>query len=182
MFTQGARALPVITDSRQMVPVLAKWRSALRQAVRTALPAPTPFNFQAKGIRGGIQLTWGKVGETKAIGQLGETAAAGPDGYEILRSLSGDFSSDLIVIPIRDSKQTQYVDNVGGAVTTCSYRIRATSGTAEQPHSVKGQDSGTVKASSIDSSDTVTVPTTVFDTYTNDATRAGARYGRYNTL
>ena len=180
-FVRQPRVLPVISDPNQLQQYLANWRSKLNQTLKTTTPPPPPFNFTATGIRGAIQLSWSAIQAPASKGQLGQNSG-GPDGYEILKSASGTFGSDIVTIPLRDINQTSYTDAVGGNVTTCSYRIHTTAGTPSSPHSVTGPDSGVVKATSIDSNDTVTVPTTVRDQYLTDSIRATARFGRYQNL
>ena len=180
-FVRQPRVLPVISDTKQLQQYLVSWRSKLNQTLKTTTPPPPPFNFTATGVRGAINLAWsalnvGAVGK----GQLGQNSG-GPDGYEILKSASGTFGSDVVTIPLRDINQTSYTDPVGGNVTTVYYRIHATAGTPSSPHSVTGPDSGVVKATSIDSNDTVTTPVTTRDNYLTDSIRATARFGRYQT-
>lgn len=180
-FVRQPRVLPVIGDPSQLHQYLNSWRSKLNQTLRSTPPPPPPFNLTATGVRGAIQLTWAAINVgTVGKGQLGQDSG-GPDGYEILKSLSGTFGSDVVTIPLRNINQTSYTDSVGGNVTTCSYRIHTTAGTQSQPHSITGPDSGVVKATSIDSNDTVTTPVTTRDNYLTDSIRATARYGRYRT-
>lgn len=179
-YVKGPRTIPVVSDVRDLTSFLANWQNTMKQIVRTTTPPPCPQNFRVTGMRGAIRLTWAAVNPGTTKGQLGQ-GGIGADGYEILKSESGDFVTDLVVIPLRDANQTQYDDPVGGAVVTASYRIHATAGTPRQAHAVTGPDSGTVRTSSIDATDTVTVPTTVHDNYTTDLTRAIARLGRYKT-
>lgn len=174
------RAIPVITDTRDLTSLLANWQNTIKQVLRVPTPPPCPQNFRALPIRGAIRLTWAPVNPAPTKGQLGQTGV-GSDGYEILRSPSGDFTSDLTIIPMRDINQTQFDDPVGGAPTTVSYRIHTTAGTPRQAHAVAGPDSGTVKATSIDATDTATVGVIVQDNFTTDVTRATARLGRYRT-
>lgn len=175
-YAKSSRALPLITDPAQLGDLLATWKSTLRQAVRSAVPPPPPFNFAAVSARGGNQLSWAPVDGT-VKGVLGKSG--GPDGYEILRSPSGDFVSDLTIISVPNTAQTTYFDSVGGPSKSISYRIRTTSGTANRTHAVKGPSSGTIQATSIDSNDTITVPVTTRDSYTTDLVRATARTGNY---
>jgi hypothetical protein len=174
-FSNSPRTLPIITDQRQLREYLNRWRSTLNRLIRSATPPPPPFNFQATGIRGAIQLSWAP--EQRITGTLGDPG--GPDGYEILRSETGDFSSDLAVIRIPNVNQSTYVDSIGGAPRTFSYRIHATAGTLSQPHSVHGMDTGSVRATSLDANDTTTTPVTVRDNYTSDRTRSERRSGTF---
>lgn len=177
---KAPRVLPTIADMNQLQSYLNTWRSKLNQKLRTTTPAPPPYNFTATAIRGAIQLSWSSVATGQAVKGLGQNSG-GPDGYEILRSASGDFTSDLVTIPVRNINQTSYTDSIDGKTTTCSYRIHTTSGTPANPHSISGPDSGVVKTTSIDATDIVSTPTTVRDQYLNDNIRATARYGRYRT-
>lgn len=176
-FVKTPRNLPTVQNFTQLQQYLVRWKTSMRLVMRSAVPPPPPLNFQAKGIRGANVLSWSEVQTVSTKGILG-TVSSGPDGYEILKSASGDFTTDLVVIPIRDPKQTQYIDSVGGDPTKVSYKIHTTAGTIGQPHSVSGPDSGTVTQTSLDSAD-MSAPTTVFDNWTNDFVRATARVGRY---
>lgn len=162
------RSLPSVTDNVDISQTLATWKKQLDPIVKTVSPQPTPLNFTATNSRGGIALSWSPVG-------------AG-DGYEILKSVSGSFSDDLQIIPVKNANQSSFFDGTGGNAQTVSYRIRTTSGTASNPQSQRGPESGVVTHKSIDASDTSTKPTTVFDTYTTDATRALSRKGNYGGI
>lgn len=157
------RSLPTISKPEDLVSFFAKWKSALTKNVRVARPAPPPFNFKVTPGASSHVLTWAKVQP--------DSSPQRADGYEILKSLSGDFSSDLQVIPVRDINQTSYTDPVGASVQA-HYRIHTTSGTDSQPHSVKGTSSGVVKA-------TTGAGTVGEDQITSSQTRALTRFGRY---
>lgn len=163
-FVRSARALPVITTESDLKSFLANWKSTIRQTLLVPSSPPCPFNFAATPTASTIVLSWAKVNYIAN----GKTVANGPDGYEILKSVSGDFVSDLVVIPIRDINQTNYTDTLTG---TASYRIHTTAGTNNKPHSIAGPDSGVVSTSTGGSAAT--------DTFTNDQTRARASKGRY---
>jgi len=157
------RSLPTISKPEDLVSFFAKWKSALTKNVRVARPAPPPFNFTVVPGASSHVITWAKVQP--------DASKQKADGYEILKSLSGDFVSDVQTIPIRDINQTSYTDPVGASVQA-HYRIHTTSGTDSQPHSVKGTSSGVVKA-------TTGSGVTGKDIVTNDQTRALTRFGRY---
>lgn len=162
------RSLPTVTPTQDINQVLANWQTQLAPLIQSALPQPTPLNFSATNSRGGMTLSWSPV--------------SGSDGYEILKSANGSFSDDLQIIPIKDANQSSYFDSTGGNSQTAHYRIRTTSGTTANPQSQRGPESGVVKQTSIDASDTKSVPVTVRDTFTTDKTRANARFGNYGAI
>jgi hypothetical protein len=181
-YTRVNRALPNITNLGQLQQYMATWLNSITRALRRPVPPPPPQNFKATNARGGIQLTWtpANLVATHNAGVISSPGA--PDGYEIVKSLSGNFMSDVTVIPIRDPAANTYFDSVGGVPTTASYRIRTTAGTPTSAYSQHGPEGGVVKHTSIDSNDTVTVPTSKIDNYTNDAVRATASRGRYGAF
>lgn len=162
------RSLPTATPSTDINQTLANWQTQLNPLVQNSSPQPTPQNFGITNSRGGLTLAWSPV--------------SGADGYEILRSLNGSFTDDLQIIPVKNSNQSSYFDSLGGNSQTAHYRIRTTSGTASNPQSQRGPESGVVKHTSIDASDTQSVPVTFFDTFTTDKTRSGARIGNYGAI
>jgi hypothetical protein len=161
------RSLPTPTGTQDLASTLASWQSQLNPTLKNAAPQPTPVNFKVTSSRGGLTLAWSPV--------------SGADGYEILKSQNGSFTDDLQVIPVVGGKFSSYFDSTGGNALTAHYRIRTTSGTAQNPQSQRGPESGVVSHTSIDSSDTVTQPTTRLDQYTSDKTRSNARFGNYGT-
>lgn len=166
------RSLPTV-NTQDIAGTLENWKNKLTPVVKNSLPAPTPYNFAVTSSRGGLQLNWSPV-QTPA-----DTALGSPDGYEILKSPNGSFTDDLQIISIRGANQSSYFDSTNGNALTCHYRIRTTSGTASNPQSMRGPESGTVAHTSIDSNDTNTVPTTIFDNFTTSKTRSNARLGNY---
>jgi len=168
-------SLPSLTDVKSMPDAIQTWKPKLNQAIKSALPPPTPYNFKATSMRGGIMLSW------SPIPAVTNPKLTGPDGYELLRSPSGTFTDDIQIIPIPGVHQTSYLDNIGGSATTVSYRIRTTGGSAAAPQSQRGPESGTVRHRSIDASDTKTAQTTIFDNFTTDKTRSNARFGNYGS-
>jgi hypothetical protein len=180
-YTRVGRALPTITNLGQLQQYMQNWNRTLSRTAARPVPAPPPQNFSATNARGGINLTWspGSLVAPKS-GKL--SASGSPDGYEIVKSPSGNFKTDLTIIPIRDPAANQFFDSVGGAVQTVSYRIRTTAGTATSPYAQHGPESGAITHTSIDASDTTTVPTTKVDNYTTDAVRATASQGKYGAF
>lgn len=166
-FVRSPRVLPVIKTQDELRSFLVNWKGAIRQTLRTPSPPACPFNFKGVPSAGSISLSWAKV----QYAANGQTSDIGPDGYEILRSASGDFT-DTVVIPIRDINQTSYVDAITG---TPSYRIHTTSGTSSKPHSVTGPDSGVIRV-------TTGSGVTKKDEFTSDQNRAVASRGRYRDL
>ena len=166
-FVRQPRALPIITSETDLKGFLANWKTTIRQTLRAPSSPPCPFNFTATPSATSIVLSWAAVNYIAN----GKTSEIGPDGYEILKSVSGDFVSDVIVIPIRDINQTNYTDVLTGS---CSYRIHTTAGTPSKPHGIVGPDSGVVKATTGGAAQS--------DAFTTDQTRATAARGRYKTL
>ena len=150
------RALPTVGPNQDPAQAMAKWASQISANVRNVAPQATPQNFTVSNAQGALNLKWGQV-----------LNGSGADGYEILKSQSGTFKTDLQIIPISHVNQTSYTDNFATA-TKCSYRIRTTS--------------GVVAHTSINTTDTATVPTTVRDMRTTDKSRAGARLGNYGAF
>jgi hypothetical protein len=162
------RSLPTVSPNQPIEQTLANWQTQLQPLIRNVAPQPTPLNFTATNSRGGITLNWSPVN--------------GGDGYEILKSASGSFADDLQVIPVKNVNQSTFFDSLGGNAQTAHYRIRTTSGTAANPQSQRGPESGVIRHTSIDASDTKSVPTTIADTFTTDQTRALARRGNYGAI
>jgi hypothetical protein len=162
------RSLPTSTPTQDINQTLANWQTQLNGLVQNVAPQATPQNFGITNSRGGLTLNWSPV--------------AGADGYEILKSASGSFTDDLQIIPVKNANQSSFFDSLGGNSQAAHYRIRTTSGTAANPQSQRGPESGPIKHTSIDASDTVSVPVTVFDTMTNDRTRSNARRGNYGAI
>lgn len=131
------KALPVAQNFQQLLTVEATKRAKQENLQRSPVIPATPANFLATPTPGGVRLTWGAV------------TAPGVDGYEILKSLIGDFS-DTVVIRINNPKQTSYFDpmNAGHSVVTY-YQLRATAGTDNAPHSVLGTPTTTLATSSL---------------------------------
>lgn len=159
------RSLPTSTGTVDVSQTLASWQSQLNPGVKNTAPQATPVNFKVTNSRGGLTLAWSPV--------------SGADGYEILKSQNGSFTDDLQVLAVPGANASSYFDGTGGNALTAHYRIRTTSGTARNPQSQRGPESGTIGHTSIDSLDTATVPVTKFDNYTSDATRSKARFGNY---
>jgi hypothetical protein len=165
------RSLPTAAPNQDVNQTLANWQAQLNPSVRGAAPQPTPHNFQVTSGRGGLTLQWGPV-----------DSSSGADGYEILKSANGSFTDDLQIISVKNVNQSSFFDSLGGKATKASYRIRTTSGTPQNPQSQRGPESGVIHHTSIDAADTRSVPSTVLDNYTTDATRAGARNGNYGAI
>lgn len=163
-----SRTLPTATSTQDINQTLAVWQNQINPSVQGVAPQATPLNFTVTNSRGGLTLNWSPV--------------TSGDGYEILKSPNGSFTDDLQVIPVKNTNQSSFFDSMGGNAQTASYRIRTTSGTAANPQSQRGPESGVISHTSIDASDTLSVPTTLFDNYTTDKTRAGARLGNYGGI
>ena len=150
--------------------MFANWQTQLANNVRNATPQATPQNFTVTNSIGAITLNWGIVPNS-----------TNADGYEILKSPSGSFTTDLQIIPVKNVNQTSYVDTSVAGGTKCFYRIRTTSGTIQNPQSQRGPESGVLWHTSLISNSTSPV-TTKQDSYTSDATRSLARNGNYGAF
>src|SRR6266550_4875570 len=129
--------LPTITSMEMAIPALKIWQQSLNSALNTPTPPRTPFNFTAAGGAAGatgITLNWEIVKDA--------------DGYEIQCSPTGDFSAAAIIATLTSIAATSYFDST--IVTTIKryYRIRATAGSTNQPHVVKGIWSSPIAATS----------------------------------
>ena len=163
------RSLPTLTD-QDPATMFANWQTQLANNVRNATPQATPQNFTVTNSIGAITLNWGIVPNS-----------TNADGYEILKSPSGSFTTDLQIIPVKNVNQTSYVDTSVAGGTKCFYRIRTTSGTIQNPQSQRGPESGVLWHTSLISNSTSPV-TTKQDSYTSDATRSLARNGNYGAF
>ena len=161
------RSLPTSVN-QPIETILANWQAQLANLISTTPPKVTPSNFAVSNQRGGMALSWSPVPDG--------------DGYEILKSANGSFTDDLQVLPIKDPSQCSFFDGTGGSATSVSYRIRTTSGTAANPQSQRGPESGPIRHTSIDSTDTVAQPSVRYDVSTTDATRSLARKGNYGSF
>ena len=161
------RSLPTYDPTQDDATVFANWNSQLADSVRNAAPQATPLNFAVTNGTNQLTLNWGAV--------------SGSDGYEILKSPSGSFSTDLQIIPVKNANQTSYVDNTVTGGAQCFYRIRTTSGTKQNPQSQRGPESGVVSHTAISSTSSQTA-TTKLDQFTTDSSRAGARKGNYGAF
>lgn len=180
------RALPTVIDPKQQQDVQKNTQVTLGSVITLPSTPIAPWNFAAKNQRGGVLLSWSSIvpnqGSAPSPGASKGKQVLSADGYELQRSDTGDFSSGkYISIPIRDPAQNTYFDSLGGAPQTKYYRLRATNGTGNNPYVVHGLFTGILKQISIDSNDTVTVPTTVYDTFTTDKTQARARAWKTGT-
>ena len=165
------RSLPTASTSGDLDQTLAIWKTQLAPLVARSAPQPPPQNFTITNSRGGLTLAWSPL-----------SSKAGADGYEILKSTNGSFTDDLQIIPVKNVNQSSFFDGVGGNAQTAHYRLRTTSGSAANPQAQRGPESGVIKHTSIDASDTTSVPVTMFDNYTTDKVRSGARLGNYGAI
>jgi len=119
--------LPVINSLEQLLPSLKVWQQALNPTLNLPVAPRTPFNLRATGGAAGatgITLNWDIV--------------KGADGYEIQSSSNGDFSTAAIVATLTNGAATSWFDNTQVTSVKRWYRIRATNGTTQSPHYVKG--------------------------------------------
>ena len=161
------RSLPTSVNQPLEI-VLANWQAQLANLISVTPPQVTPTNFAVSNQRGGMSLSWSPV--------------PSGDGYEILKSANGSFVDDLQIVPIKNPAQCSYFDGTGGAATKVSYRIRTTSGTAANPQSQRGPESGPIQHTSIAVTDTTASPTVKYDTSTTTQTQSLARKGNYGAF
>lgn len=157
------KSLPIIRQPEELLAKMDQWRKTLAPLLKTP-PAPQiPFNFKITECRGGNQLSWARVD--------------GADGYEITRTDSNDFSGAK-TITIEGGDTIEYFDSIaisGASLPKIGYKLRATAGTAQNKHSVKGKMTYPVFATPLDPSDSTSAGTTHFDK-TTDKDRAATTY------
>lgn len=120
-------SLPTINTLDRAVSQLKVWQQSLNPVLATPKAARTPFNFQAAG------------GATGVLGiTLSWEAVPGADGYEVQMSPTGDFSTAVTIVNLTSAAATSFYDNTATSAVKRYYRIRSTSGTTSQPHSVPG--------------------------------------------
>lgn len=128
-----------------------------------------PWNFTVVNKQGGNYLTWQLV--------------KGADGYRIDISTNGDFSTGVQTVTLKGQANTAYFDTVptsgGTAPAARQYRVRATSGTINEPQKVDGINSGVIASTAIAPNDTTTVPTSQIDTTTNQSSQSRTGKGNY---
>jgi hypothetical protein len=130
-------SLPTITSLEQVLPTLKIWQQRINPVVNTPVPPHAPFNVSASGGAAGatgITVGWGIV--------------KGSDGYEVQMSTNGNFESAVIIALLTNPAATSYFDSTTVTSVKRYYRVRATAGTANQPHSVKGIWSAAINATS----------------------------------
>lgn len=159
------RTIPVIST----IPQLIQWQQNLKQNLIVPLPAPVPANFTVKSQQGGNYLSW--------------TQMKGADGYEIDKSVTGDFATVLQTISITGGQNVAFFDPIqtasGATPTKYYYRIRSTAGTSTQPQISKGKSSAVISATAIAPNDTVTAPATIIDTSNYDKQNTNSSAGDY---
>ena len=160
---------PTIDNTGLLIQYLQQWQTTLNKLNLNIQTPQIPWNFQVKSQQGGNQLSWGKV----PVG----------DGYEVLISNNGDFSTGITIATIPNVSMTSYFDPVstanGATPAKRYYQLRATNGTAQQPHTVKGNVTGTLSSTAIAPNDTTTSPVVNQDTSTSDSTQGQTKNGSY---
>ena len=147
--------LPTISRTEDVVPALRVWQAALTRTTKQLKTPRIPWNFQAQGKVGGIQLNWART--------LDAT------GYEVVWSETGDLS-DPIVISLDSPNQVSYFHTVGSSGVTLYYKVRAYNA-GDQGRVVYGPYSGVVSSTS-QPAPTFIAPV-VRDTTTTDAAQVG---------
>jgi hypothetical protein len=162
--------LPTISNTGLLIQFLQQWQKQINKLGLNIITPQIPWNFKVESKQGGNQLSWNKV----PVG----------DGYEVLMSNTGDFSTGANIITIPNVSFTSYFDPVstsGGATPAIRYyQVRATNGTPAQPHVVKGNPTQALSSTAIAPNDTATASTSSIDTSTNDDSQANTRFGSYS--
>ena len=130
-------SLPTITSLEQMLPALKIWQQKLNSVLNSPVAPHAPFNFAASGGATGatgITLSWAIV--------------KGADGYELQFSTNGNFSTAAIIGILGRIDATSFFDSTTVTSVKRYYRVRATAGTKNQPHSVKGAWSAPISVTS----------------------------------
>jgi hypothetical protein len=130
-------SLPIISSLEQLLPTLKIWQQTLNPLTNTPVPPRPPFNLRATGGASGatgITLNWELV--------------TGADGYEIQSSSTGDFSNASIIATLTNIASTSWFDSTTVTSVKKYYRIRATIGTTNAPHSIKGAWSASISNTS----------------------------------
>lgn len=155
--------LPIISREKDIIQGLWKWRKELKNSTRLVSRLRAVFNFRASGsttLTTTILLEWEPL--------------RGADGYIIERSDNGNFANPLRFPVIKGQAAASFPDNVGATGQTRYYRIIATSGTAQNPHSVEGIPSSVISA-------ITNSATTSYDSGSDDAWSTGSE-GKFNFL
>lgn len=127
-------ALPTITSPQQLLGGLKQWQQQLNPAVSLPPEPRAPFNLRISSGTATNSLSWEKV--------------SGAQGYEVQVSQNGDFTSAPIITTPSDSSATSHVDPTIVNGVKRWYRIRTTTGTANQPGLLKSAWSAPVISTS----------------------------------
>lgn len=130
-------SLPSINSLQQLLPTLKIWQQTINPSVNAPTPPRTPFNFRAIGGASGatgVTLNWELV--------------RGADGYQVQSSPTGDFSNASIVATLNSAAAISWFDSTIASGVKRYYRIRATTGTVNQPQSVFGVWSAPISSTS----------------------------------
>jgi hypothetical protein len=141
-------ALPTITSLHQILSGLKQWQQQLNPSVSLPVEPRAPWNLRITGGTSTNALSWEKV--------------PGAQGYEVQVSANGDFSNAPILTTPSDSSATSHADNTITNGVKRWYRIRTTTGTANQPGLLKSLWSAPVISTSGSG-------TTIYDQVTHSA-------------
>ena len=131
------KSLPTVTNLQQIISVLKAQQTKLNLVLQSPNTPFTPINVQAKGIAGGIEISWQSV------------PSPGLDGYILFKSVTADFNPvNVTRIPLPHAQLTTYIDAVGGG-ETFYYALVATAGTTHAPQSVLSAPSAATSATSL---------------------------------
>lgn len=131
------KSLPTVTNLQQIISVLKAQQTKLNTVLQSPNVPFTPINVQAKGIAGGIEISWQSV------------PSPGLDGYILFKSVTADFNPvNVTRIPLPHAQLTSYIDAVGGG-ETFYYALVATAGSTHAPQSVLSAPSAATSATSL---------------------------------
>lgn len=128
------RALPNVTPGSDFYATMKSWQQILAPVLATKNPPSVVMSLSAKGVSGGILLSWSLM-----------TQNSGVDGYVIQSANSGDFSANYAEIPIPNGQQTSYLD-AQATGTVKYYRLIATTGTLSSPQQSRSNPTGVISA------------------------------------
>jgi len=169
------RTVRSVSRPEDVVWSLKTWERNLRRTVARPPILKPPRNFSATSQRGGIQLSWRP--DSEAV------------GYEIVRSLNGDFSEEdnanIVVLTVIGGSFSSFFDGVSGSGASTAqkryYRMRSlssvgstSSGPSASPDDapIRGVLTGVVSVTSIDPTDTATASVTARDDFASDPSAA----------
>jgi hypothetical protein len=104
------QALPTLSRPQDAVDTLKLWQRALTKTTKQLKTPTIPWNFQAQGKVGGVQLSWAKANDAT--------------GYEVAWSDNANLD-DPHIISLDSPNQVSHFDTVGSSGVTRFYKVRA---------------------------------------------------------